>query len=364
MTTLVRIPFSVAPAALVLAGTATLALLSVPPQQGAAAAAVATVLVAAAVWALVDLQRFVLIAVLGAMVLPTALVQPAGAQVAAADVLLVLALGAWLVRCAAQAAPAPWTRGNRMFGPSVLFLAVTAASLAWSVAPGDTVKAIVQIAQIVIVIPLVFATLPRSIGAVRQGLLVFVGVTSVLALVTIAYFAPRLAAGDLTAQYLPGLHKNAIGSFLGAGLVLAYAFWLRERRPGVRRALGVTALVELAGMFAAASRGALAGAFLGIVAVSLLLRRRRLLSVGVAAVAAAAFVVAIDTGPTPEQLAAGGYETAIVRGYSFDNAVAKIAARPLLGTGAGTYFDQIPELGIGLADPNNMFLLTAAELGI
>ena len=36
----------------------------------------------------------------------------------------------------------------------------------------------------------------------------------------------------------------------------------------------------------------------------------------------------------------------------------------MLGTGAGTYWDDIPELNIGLSDPNNLFLLTWAELGL
>jgi O-antigen ligase len=60
----------------------------------------------------------------------------------------------------------------------------------------------------------------------------------------------------------------------------------------------------------------------------------------------------------------GAYDSSVVRTYSFSNAVRKIKARPVLGTGGGTYTDYIPQLKIGLGDPNNMFLLTWAELGI
>lgn len=359
-----RIPLAAAPGLAVLAIGAALVSVQASAEASAAAVAVASLGVAAAVWALVDLERFVLLPVLGAMVLPYALLQPGGAQVAAADVLLMMALGAWLVRGSLGAAPAVWTAGNRMLAPALIFIAANAASLAWTVAPAQTVETVVQMVEIVLVIPLAFASLPRSIAAIRRGELFFVGVTCALALVTLAYFAPRVAAGDVSAQYLPGLHKNALGSFLAAGLVLAYTLWLHDRRPGVRAVLGIAMLVELAGMFAAASRGALIGAAIAIVVVSAMMRRGRLLAVAVSAVGAAAFLMWFAPELSPAERAAGAYASEDVRGFAWDNAIDKIEDRPLLGSGAGTYDDFIPEFGIGLIDPTNIFLLTGAELGM
>ncbi len=54
--------------------------------------AAAPAALAAAIWTFIDLQRFVLFAVLLAMILPTALAQPGGTQVALADILLLVAL--------------------------------------------------------------------------------------------------------------------------------------------------------------------------------------------------------------------------------------------------------------------------------
>lgn len=359
-----RIPLAVAPGLALLALAAAVSSLQLSAGASAATVAMGSLAVAVAVWALVDLERFVLVAVLATMVLPYALLQPGGAQVAAADLLLVVALGAWLVRASAGAAPAIWTAGNRMLAPGLLFVAANAASLAWSVAPRDTVETIVQMVEIVVVIPLAFASLPRSVASIRRAQLAFVGVTCVLAVVTLAYFAPRAVAGDVSAQYLPGLHKNAIGSFLAAGLVLAYAFWLSERRLGPRALLAAAMLLELAGMFAAASRGALIGAAVAIVVVSVMLRRGRLLALGATVAAGAVFLAWFAPELTPAERAAGGYASEAVRGYAWDNALEKLAERPLLGSGAGTYNDFIPEFGIGLIDPTNMFLLTGAELGV
>lgn len=359
-----RIPWALAPAALGAAVVLALVALSVPVHVGAVAIVGMTLLLCAAAWALVDLQRFLLIAVLGAMILPISLVQPAGANVALADVLLVVALGAWLIAGCIGAAAAPWTTGNPLLAPTLLFAAVTAASLAWSVQRLETVEVTIQMIEIVVILPLVFASIPRSLPAIRGGLLFFVGFTCILALVTVASFAPRALAGDMTGQYLPGLHKNAIGAFLAAGLVLSYALWLAEARPRVRRALEIAALVELAGLFASVSRGSWLGALFAIVAVSLLLRRRRLLTVGLLVATATTFLLAVGPRTSSDTPKGGGYDSSVVREYSFANAVEKIAERPLLGSGAGTYSDHIPELNIGLRDPNNLFLLTWAEIGL
>lgn len=359
-----RIPAAVVAGALVLSLGAALALAGVPPREGAILVVAGTALLAAAAWALVDLERFVVVAVLGAMIFPLALAQPGGALVAGVDVLVVIAVGAWLLRLSVGAAPAPWTSANPLLVPTLLYAGVTGASLAWSVDLPATVKATVQIAEIVVVLPLLFASLPASVVSIRRGLAVYVGLACVLAVVAVVFWLPRAASGDLTGQYLPGLHKNAIGSFVGVGLVLSYGLWLGARSLRGRAVLGLASLIQLAGLASSVSRGAFAGALLGVIVVSMLLGRRRLLTLGLVAVTALGLLAlsAEVTGETTVD--GGGYKSSTVREYSFANAIEKIAERPLLGTGAGTYQDFIPQLGIGLADPNNVFLLTWAELGV
>lgn len=322
-------------------------------------------IVAVAIWAVVDLQRFVLFAVLGTMLIPAALANPGGTQVALADVLLVVALGAWLVSGSARAVAGPWLSANPLLAPTMLFVIVNAESLAWSIRPHDTVVFLIQIVEIVIVLPIVFASLPRSLEAIRHGLVVIMAITCVLAIVTVVQYLPYALAGDLRGRSLAfGLNKNTIGSFVAAGLVLAYALWLTEGRRHAKLALGLVIFVELAGLFSTVSRGSIIGALVALVAVSLLLGRRRVLTLALVASAATAFLVIFGLSSGVDLSVPGSKDSGVVRVYSFANAVEKIREKPLLGTGAGTYEDYIPEVPITLPDPNNIFLLTWAEIGV
>src|SRR4051794_36539290 len=94
--------------------------------------------VAVGLWALVDLERFLLFAVLCTIVYPTAIVQPGGTQVALADLLLLAVCAAWLIRNSMRVAPDPYVTGNRLLVPALIFTGVNAASLAWSDDPHKT----------------------------------------------------------------------------------------------------------------------------------------------------------------------------------------------------------------------------------
>ena len=359
-----RVSASAMPAGFVLAAAAALWALGTPRTSAALFTLVATLLLAAATWALADLERFVLVGVLCAMTLPHVLLAPGGARVAAADVLLVLAFAAWLARRALGKAPGLQLADNRLLAPALLYAGVTAASLAWSTDTAATLKSIVQTTEIVVAIPLLYAALPSSLRRIREGLFAFVAATSVLAVVTFSAFALRAAQGDLSPQYLPGLHKNAIGAFLAVGLVLAFTLALERGVPARRRRLLYLAgAVELAGLGASFARGALLGALVACVVAALVLRRHRLRTLALFIAAAVALAAAL-LPRTVADASSGGYSSSSVRVYSYANGVEKIREAPLLGTGAGTYWDEIPELQIGLADPNNLFLLTWAELGI
>jgi len=328
---------------------------------------VAVALTAAAAWALADLEGFVLLPLLTAMIFPQPLVKPGGALVAAADVLLLVALGAWLCRYAAGSDERPLLGGNPVLLPSLLFAGVTAASLAWTSRAGATTKSVVQTAEIVVVLPLVFASLPRSIDRVRTALSRFIAITVGLSLLEFAYALPRLVGGHFEAQYLPWLNKTAAGSFLGVGLVLAFAFSLDRTRPlGSRRLYAVATVAEVLGLLATVSRGAIAGALCGALVVSLVMRRGRLRTFLLVALGTVAFAIGVQAQLNARitEAGPGAFNTNTVRLLSYADGIQKIKQHPVLGTGAGTYWDTISQLNIGLADPNNIFLLTWAELGL
>jgi O-antigen ligase len=320
-------------------------------------------LAAILLWAIVDLSGFVLFGVLGAVILPASIVQPGGTNVAAADVLLLIALAAWLVTNTLRVSPDPWLHGNRMLPPAVLFIAANAASIGWSVSPRTTVTFVMQLIWLIVIFPVAFATLAVSIAKIRQSLMFLVGLTCVMAVTAAVVFGFHASSGDLQGTYLPGLHKNALGSFVAAGLVIAYAFALSEPKRVLRGVLIFAALVELAGLVASDSRGAMLGALTAITVVSLLMRRRRVLTVVTVTAIAVAFVLTIGLQAAHHADVSGAYDSSVVRQYSFADAIKQIEARPLLGTGGGTYADYIPQLSIGLLDPDNMFLLTWAEIG-
>lgn len=322
---------------------------------------------AVAIWALIDLQRFVLFAVLLAMNMPTALATPGGAQVAAADLLLLVALFVWLVSGSVGNAPRPWLTGNRLLAPALLFVAVNAMSLAWSDQPRATATFTIQLVEIVIVFPLIFASLPNSIRAIRQAMFAWVVLTTGMAIICIGIYlagAANTAAG--TADLPFALNKNTIGSYLAAGLVMAYALGVTERQGRVRHILQFAMLFELLGVFSTLSRGSILGAIVGVLAVSLLLRRRRLLTIGLLAIVAAGYVATTGIDSNADLSMAGSYDSSKVRVYAFEGAIRKFKDKPLLGTGGGTYRDVLPQLEAGfiVPDPNNMFLLTLGELGI
>lgn len=322
------------------------------------------VLVAVGLWALVDLERFVMFAVLGMLVFPASLAKPAGANIALADVLLLLAAVAWLVTNALRVSPDPYTRRNPLLFPALLYLLVNVASLLWSVNTHHTLLFVLQLTEIIILFPLVFASIPRSTSIIKRGLVFIVVLTCATSIAALITAAPRLASGGFQGVYLPGLNKNALGSFVAAGIVIAHALWLTEQKRSRRRLYALAALVEAGGLLASNSRGAMLGALAAILVDSFLLRRRRISTVVLVAVAAASYIAVVGVTAPLKRDASGGYDTSVVRQYSFRDAVQQIEQRPVLGTGARTYFDFIPQLKIGLPDPNNLFLLTWAELGI
>jgi O-antigen ligase len=321
-------------------------------------------IVALGLVAIREVDYFLLLLVLPTMVWPQTLASPGGTQIALADLLTVVAVAGWVISNSVRAAPDPYVRGNRVVLPALVFIAVNLLSVTWSEDPRSTLVFVIQLVNIVLFIPLIFGSVPRSLNVIRRGLLMYILVTCGLAIATCIVFLVNIAHGNAEGTYLPGIHKNALGSFLAAGAVLAYAFLVGPVRIAPRRLMAVAALVELLGTLASVSRGAVIGGFVSILVVSLLLRRRRLLTVAALVVGAAVYLSVV--GPTPAKKVdiEGSYDSSLVRKYAWAHAVQRIKDKPFLGSGAGTYNDYISQLEIGVADPTNMFLLTWAEAGV
>jgi O-antigen ligase len=321
-------------------------------------------LLALLLWSIADLQKFVLFAVLSAMMLPGSIIQPAHTNIAAADLLLVVAVAAWLITNSIGRTPDPWVKANSLIIPALLFVAVNAASLVWSVDPRSTIVFTIQLIEITIVIPLVFASVPGSVVSVRNAVMLFIALSCVMALATLVVYATHPST-HTQGTYLPGLNKNAIGSFTAAGLILAYAMWSAAKRGGTRALLAIGFVIDVAGLVASLSRGALIGAAVAVFAVSFLLGRRRLVAVTITAAFAIVFLAVIAPESARKATAAGAYDSSVVRGYAWEGAIHKIEQRPVLGTGGATYTDTLPQLNdFVVSDPNNLFLLTWAELGL
>ena len=325
-------------------------------------------LVAVGLWALTDLQRFVSFALTAAMILPMPLAQPGGTQVALADVLLLFGLGAWLVAGSIRKAAQPWLAGNPFLMPALVFTGVNGMSLIWSDSPRSTLIFTIQLLEIVVVFPIVFASIPRNMASVRQGFVVFILCTCVLAVFTVKSYGLKGGSGSLTGTAggtgLNTLNKNVIGSFVAAGLVMSFTLCIAEARTWPRRAFGLATLIEVAGVVASSSRGSLIGTLVAILTAGFLLRRGRLIAVGGAAVLAIGYLTVFGVSQNVDRTTSGSYDSSQVRVYSFRDARRKIAEDPFLGVGGGAYTDYVSEVGILLPDPNNMFLLTWAEVGI
>ncbi len=317
----------------------------------------APLIVAGLLWALLDVERFALYILLAACCYPATLVQPGGAHVAAVDVLLLVALVLWLVNSAVGRAPAAFIKRNRLLFAGMLFAGLQWISLIWSDNASSTIKFGIQASELCVVFPLIFSSLPTSLDRIEQGMRVLLTACAAFGLWLIVAFAQNPHAA-VVGTYLPGLQKNAAGSFQSVGVLLAYVFLLRSR---TNRAWTISCLVlTLGGLIASGSRGAMLGAVAGLLVVSLLLGRGRLASVAVLMTLGALYLVIIAPGEAAKTSTTGSYSSAQSRIGIWKDAVHAIEAHPYLGSGGGTYFD-VPT---GQPDPNNTILLTWAEDGI
>lgn len=321
--------------------------------------------VALVLWAMSDVEWFVLIAVLVAAVFPATLLKPFGTNIAAVDLLLVVAVVVWIVRNALRRAPDPWIRRNPLLPAAALFVTVNGLSMIWSIHPRSTLIFTVQLVELVVVFPIVFASLPTSIKHITRGLDVLIGVTTVLAVATLIAHVSKPPRGVDYGTGLPGLQKNALGAFLAAGLVLAFARSMRSGTSRRRVLLLCACAIEIAGVIATESRGAVIGGGIAILVLALLLGQRRTFAVVVVTALAVLYAAVIVPEERAKARVSGGYDSSVVRSYSWKDGLRRIERYPWLGTGGATYRDRLWQLrGFIVDDPDNLILLTWGELGI
>jgi O-antigen ligase len=317
----------------------------------------APTLLALLVWALIDLERFVLFVVLPSAIYPATLFKAGGANVAIVDITLLIALVSWLVNNSVRNAPDPQIRRNWLFAAGAAFAGLQWVSLIWTDNAHQTISFGIQGVELFIFFPLVLASLPRDVTRIRRGLNVYLLLSAVMGIALVGvYLASHKAR--VAGTYLPGLDKNAAGSFEAVGIVIAAALALRNG-VAARGAL-VTVLIDLAGLGASESRGAMLGAVAGVLLVSVLLGRGRIAFLCTIALIGALYFAVVAPNEHVKTKTAGSYSSASVRRVIWRDAWHKIEAEPFLGTGGGTYDDP----STGQADPNNTILLTWAEDGI
>jgi O-antigen ligase len=314
-------------------------------------------------WGFVEVENFLLFGVLFVNLIPVSLAKPLGANVAAVDIFLILAGISWLANQARQRGPSRLEpRRSPILGPGLLLVAVSAASLAWSIKPHSTLVFTLQLAEFTLITPMLFSALPTSVLRIRRAFVFLIVGTTILSIATLVVFA-----GHPTGQgtYLPGWNKNAIGSYAAAGAVLAYSMLIGSGENRHKRLLTLAVVLNVGGVIAAVSRGAIIGGGVAFLIASLLLGRRRFVTLAAIAVGAVLAVAVIGPLASHKTQVSGAYDSSLVRTYGWQDAIVKIRHNPFLGTGGKTYHDVLTQVdNLPISDPDNMFLLTWAELGI
>lgn len=303
-----------------------------------------------------------------------------------------IAVALWAAVAAVALAGGPgalWPRalgGRWAVGGLAGLAAWTAASVAWAPLEDSAREDAVRLALYAAALPLaVFAMRARSAArALEPGL-------AALALVAVGYgLLGKVGVLDLAASARadgrldqPLTYWNAMGAMAAFGLALSGRLAIdatRARR--LRLAGGLAVPLLAAGLVLTYSRGALAAAVLGAVALMALApeaaglrralplpRRAAAAAVGVLAVAVVAAVAVTDSAAPPAK-GATAQRLADVGTDRFDYwlvAADQLAARPLAGEGTASFrvaWLRERDIRGGAADAHSLYLETAGELGI
>lgn len=292
----------------------------------------------------------------GALPYSTSIFGAGGYQVTASDVLLVLGVGG-----AVLADFAGDRIGINRLKPLIPAFAVYlfAISIAWAHLPSTGgVVAIVQRVELVAAAVVAGAYLAKR-GMLQRALLFYVAGASVLAVTAIFVV---FVQGDTPENYL-GVQKNPAGQAVANALLIV----LFHRRLPSRLPFAV---LLVAGLVAAQSRGAILATIIAVgIVAALMSNNKRLRGLAIVPVIVAVFYGGFSALPAAQQdrltnFAPGGDVATETRQNYADDAIAKFRSDPALGTGVGLY-----QAGSKLdltytTDPHNVLLLELAEGGV
>lgn len=324
-----------------------------------AAAAGAVIHPAAATTALVAVSALLLLlkpdlaAVLAVAVLPFPAALPTNLSVivSATDLLIVLALGGWLLQCVLlpeSAARIPVLR------PLRIPLAAYGAAMIISIALHPSFPALttgLQRIELVVGGLLLGAGLVR-VGRLRLSLELYLATASVLAVAAIL--------GTGSEQFL-GVQKNPAGGFIAAALLIAILV-----KPSPRWVLYAPILAV--GLLATQSRGALVGALVAAAVGVFVVRSRERLRVllglsamGALVVASYAYLPAAAQTRLLRFSESDDYAIRYREEFQAD-ALDQFSAAPWTGVGVGNYVGgpRIP----GITDPHQVLIFQLAEGGV
>jgi O-antigen ligase len=250
---------------------------------------------------------------------------------------------AWLVREAAGVGERrPRSVSRATLAVPLALVAWSVASAAWAPDAGTAIDSALRLAQGVTLMLLTVAAIrtPRHAAVVLGAL-----VLGAVATVALGFAFPAPVAhdqwGDLVRHRFGGLtgDPNEFGAQLVAAVAVAFFVALSPVARRWRIAGGAGALLALAGIGAAASRGAVLGLIVALLATPLVARRMRgRATVAIAVVALAALVlVRVTAGPGLAQRLTHFSDGGTGRVDLWRVAARMSEDHPLLGVGAGNF---------------------------
>ena len=194
---------------------------------------------------------------------------------------------------------------------------------------------------------------------------VFSSCVNRLRLFQMAYYGLLLSAMFLAliavatrAQYILGIHKNALGTNLSYAVVICGELWFAEPDRWRKRWWGLLACVLMAGLFFSLSRGAWLGAVAGLGVIALARRQVRVVLSGtivvVVVMVACWHLLADRERQYAADLAAESHNIK-ARLVSIDYAMRCFERSPVLGVGVGLRKQY---------DATNVIMSTLAETGV
>lgn len=268
-------------------------------------------------------------------------------KMAVSEISLILALPALVLKASARREALAF---NPLWIPIAAYLAICCISTAIN---GNIAASVTSILQMVIYVVVAVFAFSRCVDLSRDLFPALIALLLVDCFLALALIITRK-------QYLFGLHKNAVGTILGYGVVIATELWFavgqtpRKRRRLVGVMLGVLSL----GLVFTLSRGAWIGSGCGVLLI-LLLRQQFKLVLRLLLIMLP--LVALGWALLPE----GQKEYAT----DFDATSHNIKARLESIEYAMTYFKRSPVIGVGVGlrkqyDATNLIMSTLAETGI